>query len=182
MLRVDHSGLSQLALDAPPGAEGLVLVPYLEGERTPNRPDATGALHGLTLGTSSPAHLARAAIEGLLCGLADGLDALERHGARINRIILVGGGARSEALRLIAPSILGHPVAVPSPGEYVANGAAIQAAWVISDAPHPPSWGTADEQLYEGDAIPAIRERYAAARDLTVPQRRTGRLRDDSER
>jgi len=117
----------------------------------------------------------------LLCGLADGLDALERHGARINRIILVGGGARSEALRLIAPSILGHPVAVPSPGEYVANGAAIQAAWVISDAPHPPSWGTADEQLYEGDAIPAIRERYAAARDLTVPQR-PGRSRDDSER
>src|SRR6476660_8547719 len=182
MLRVDHSGLSQLALDAPPGAEGLVLVPYLEGERTPNRPDATGALHGLTLRTSTPAHLARAAIEGLLCGLADGLDALERHGARINRIILVGGGARSEALRLIAPSILGHPVAVPSPGEYVANGAAIQAAWVISDAPHPPSWGTADAQLYEGDAIPAIRERYAAARDLTVPQRRAGRSRDDSER
>jgi len=60
--------------------------------------------------------------------------------------------------------------------------AAIQAAWVISDAPHPPSWGTAEEQLYEGDAIPAIQERYAAARDLTVPQRRTGRLRDDSER
>ena len=170
MLRVDHSELSQLALNAPPGAEGLVLVPYLEGERTPNRPDATGALHGLTLRTSTPAHIARAAIEGLLCGLADGLDALERHGARINRIILVGGGARSEALRRIAPSILGHPVAVPSPGEYVANGAAIQAAWVISDAPHPPSWGSADEQLYEGDAIPAIRERYAAARDLTVAQ------------
>jgi xylulokinase len=182
MLQVDHSGLSRLALNAPPGAEGLVLVPYLEGERTPNRPDATGALHGLTLRTSTPTHMARAAIEGLLCGLADGLDALERHGARINRIILVGGGARSEALRLIAPSILGHPVAVPSPGEYVANGAAIQAAWVISDAPHPPSWGTADEQLYEGDAIPAIRERYAAARDLTVPQRRTGRSHDDGER
>ena len=157
-------------------------MPYLEGDRTPNRPDATGALHGLTLRTSTPTHMARAAIEGLLCGLADGLDALERHGARINRIILVGGGARSEALRLIAPSILGHPVAVPSPGEYVANGAAIQAAWVISDAPHPPSWGTADAQLYEGDAIPAIRERYAAARDLTVPQRRTGRSPDDSER
>ena len=54
MLQVDHSGLSRLALNAPPGAEGLVLVPYLEGERTPNRPDATGALHGLTLRTSTP--------------------------------------------------------------------------------------------------------------------------------
>ena len=170
MLRVDHAALSGLALNAPPGADGMVLVPYLEGERTPNRPDTTGALHGLTLRTSAPAHIARAAIEGLLCGLADGLDALERHGARISRVILVGGGARSEALRQIAPSILGHPVAVPSPGEYVANGAAIQAAWVLGGAPHPPSWGSADEQIYEGDVIPAIRERYAAARDLTIPQ------------
>ena len=168
MLSVDHATLSRLALDAPPGAEGLVLVPYLEGERTPNRPDATGALHGLTLRTSTPAHLARAAIEGLLCGLADGLDALERHDARINRVILVGGGARSEALRQIAPSILGHPVAVPPPGEYVADGAAIQAAWTLSGDPHPPSWGSTDPQLYDADLVPAIRERYALARDLTV--------------
>ena len=81
LLGVDHAGLSDLALSAPAGADGLVLVPYLEGERTPNRPDATGSLHGLTLATTTPAHLARAAVEGLLCGLADGLDALRDQGA-----------------------------------------------------------------------------------------------------
>ncbi|MDP9416980.1 MAG: FGGY family carbohydrate kinase, partial [Actinomycetota bacterium] len=87
LLGVDHDELSRLALSAPTGADGLVLVPYLEGERTPNRPDATGALHGLRLRTSTPAHLARAAVEGLLCGLADGLDALVACGARIDRVI-----------------------------------------------------------------------------------------------
>ena len=81
LLGVGHAELSRLALSAPSGADGLVLVPYLEGERTPNRPDATGALHGLTLATSTPAHLARAAVEGLLCGLADGLDAVAAQGA-----------------------------------------------------------------------------------------------------
>ncbi|MFZ0160307.1 MAG: FGGY family carbohydrate kinase, partial [Kineosporiaceae bacterium] len=80
MLGVDLLRLSELALSAPPGSGGLVVVPYLEGERTPNRPDSTGALHGLRLETATPAHVARAAIEGLLCGLADGLDALEAQG------------------------------------------------------------------------------------------------------
>ena len=110
LLGVDHDGLSDLALAAPAGADGLVLVPYLEGERTPNRPDATGALHGLTLTSSTPAHLARAAVEGLLCGLADGLDALREQGARVERVLLVGGGARSRAVRELAPAVLGCPV------------------------------------------------------------------------
>ncbi|MEU4753217.1 FGGY family carbohydrate kinase, partial [Micromonospora tulbaghiae] len=99
LLGVDLDTLGELALSAPPGADGLVLVPYLEGERTPDRPHATGTLHGLTLGTSTPAHLARAAVEGMLCGLADGLDALIAQGARADRIFLVGGGARSAAVR-----------------------------------------------------------------------------------
>src|SRR5690606_5445721 len=69
MLGVDLAELSRLALSAPSGAGGLVMVPYLEGERTPDRPDATGALHGMTLSTMRPATVARAAVEGLLCGL-----------------------------------------------------------------------------------------------------------------
>ena len=84
-------------------------MPYLEGERTPNRPPATGAVHGLTLRTSTPAHLARAAVEGMLCALADGLDALLAQGADGRRVILVGGGARSEAVRRIAPEVFGCP-------------------------------------------------------------------------
>jgi xylulokinase len=168
LLGVGHAELSDLALSAPAGAGGLVLVPYLEGERTPDRPDATGALHGLQLGTMAPAYLARAAVEGLLCGLADGLDALERHGARIERVLLVGGGARSEALRRIAPSVLGRPVLVPPPGEYVADGAAVQAAWVLAGGEEPPSWPLPGAELYEGDPVPAVRERYAEVRDLTA--------------
>ncbi len=168
MLGVDLAGLSELALAAPPGSGGLVLVPYLEGERTPNRPEATGALHGIRLETATPAHVARAAIEGLLCGLADGLDALVAQGATIERILLVGGGAKSQALREIAPSVLGHPVVVPPPGEYVADGAARQAAWVLSGAAAPPTWTLAGTKTFEADVTPGVRDRYAEVRDLTA--------------
>jgi xylulokinase len=172
MLGVDLAGLSELALSAPPGSGGLVLVPYLEGERTPNRPEATGALHGLRLETATPAHVARAAIEGLLCGLADGLDALVAQGATIQRILLVGGGAKSQALRQIAPSVLAHPVVVPPPGEYVADGAARQAAWVLSGAAAPPDWTLDGTQSFEADVTPGVRDRYAEVRDLTATRPR----------
>ncbi|MFI6133096.1 xylulokinase [Micromonospora sp. NPDC051141] len=164
LLGVDLDTLGELALSAPAGADGLVLVPYLEGERTPNRPHATGSLHGLTLGTSTPAHLARAAVEGLLCGLADGLDALLAQGARADRIILVGGGARSAAVRRIAPQVFGRPVVVPPPGEYVADGAARQAAWVALGGGAPPGWSIGATEEYTAAPVPTIREHYARAR------------------
>jgi xylulokinase len=168
ILGVTVDELSRLALLAPPGSDGLVLVPYLEGERTPNKPDSTGALHGLQLRNSTPAHVARATIEGLLCGLADGLDALHDKGIAVNRVLLVGGGARSEALRRIAPAILGVPVAVPPPAEYVADGAARQAAWALAKGAEPPAWTTGSVERYEAEAEPTIRERYAEVRDLTA--------------
>ena len=107
MLGTDHAGLSDLALSAPAGAGGLVLVPYLEGERTPNKPDATGAIHGLRLETANPAYLARAAVEGMLCGLADALDAVRALGTPVERVVMVGGAARSRAVREIASAVLG---------------------------------------------------------------------------
>jgi xylulokinase len=170
LLGVDHAELSRLALSVGPGSDGLVVVPYLEGERTPNRPDATGAVHGLRLATSTPAHLARAAVEGVLCGLADGLDALIAQGARVERVLLVGGGARSEAVRAIAPTVLGHPVIVPAPGEYVADGAARQAGWTLTGDPEPPRWSTEGVAVFEADPVPAVRARYADVRDLTAPR------------
>jgi xylulokinase len=170
MLGVDHRRLSELALSAPAGAGGLTLVPYLEGERTPNHPHATGALHGLRLANATPACLARAAVEGLLCGLADGLDALVAEGVEVRRVLLVGGGARSEALCRIAPAVLGHPVVVPPPAEYVADGAARQAAWVLTGGTEPPGWELAGVDTHQAEPTPEVRERYAARRELFVNQ------------
>jgi xylulokinase len=170
LLGVDHEQLSRLALTAPAGSGGLVLVPYLEGERTPDRPYSTGALHGLTLSTADPAHLARAAVEGLLCGLADGLDAIAAQGNPVRRVFLVGGGARSEAVRRLAPAVLGVPVLVPPPGEYVADGAARQAAWVLAGGDTPPVWPATSTETYQADPVPHVRERYAEVRELTAGQ------------
>jgi xylulokinase len=170
MLGVDHAGLTGLALSAPAGADGLVLVPYLEGERTPNRPDASGSLHGLTLASSTPEHLARASVEGLLCGLADAIDALVEAGVPVERVFLIGGAARSDAVARIAPALFGRPVLRPTPGEYVADGAARQAAWVLSGAGAPPVWSAAGQETFEAEPTPAVRERYAAARELLLPR------------
>jgi xylulokinase len=171
LLGVDHDRLAALALDAPPGADGLVLVPYFDGERTPNRPDATGAVHGATLANTTPAHLARAAVEGLLCGLADGLDALRACGVPVRRVLLAGGGARSPAVREIAPTVLGLPVWVPPQGEYVADGAARQAAWALAGTAGPPDWSEYEGRRaaeYAAAPVPAIRARYAVARERTL--------------
>jgi xylulokinase len=171
LLGVDHAELSRLALTAPSGAGGLVLVPYLEGERTPDRPTSTGALHGLTLATANPAHLARAAVEGLLCGLADGLDAVAAGETPVRRVFLIGGGAASEAVRRLAPAVLGVPVLVPPPGEYVADGAARQAAWVLRGG-NAPDWPVPGTEVFEADPTPAVRVRYAELRDLTAERLR----------
>jgi xylulokinase len=133
LLGVDHAELSRLALTAEPGAAGLTLVPYFEGERTPNLPDATASLTGMTLASTTRANLARAAVEGMLSGLGAGLDALRELGVPLERALLVGGAARSEAVQSIAPQIFGLPVEVPAPGEYVALGAARQAARIAVD-------------------------------------------------
>lgn len=165
LLGVDHERLAELALNST--SDGLVLVPYLSGERTPDRPAATGAVHGLRLTNATPGHFARAAFEGLLCGLADGIDRLRAQGVRTDRVLLVGGGARSRAVRELAPAIFGMPVAVPDPGEYVADGAARQAAWALSGATDPPPWPRPAATVHEAEPNPHIRERYAAVRDLT---------------
>ena len=161
LLGVDHDGLADLALAAEPGAGGVVLLPYFEGERTPNLPDATATLSGLTLASTTRENLARAAIEGMLCGLADGLDAIARHGLHPRRLLLVGGAARSRAVPAIAAQVLGLPVVVPEPGEYVARGAARQAAGVLLGAI--PAWPLALHASVEHPSQPHVRAAYAAA-------------------
>ncbi len=165
VLGVTYAELDALALSAPSGADGLVLVPYLEGERTPNLPDATGSLLGLRLANQTPAHVARAYVEGMLCGLADGLAAMEAQGLRAERVLLIGGGAKSAAVRAIAAGIFGVEVVVPAAAEYVALGAARQAAWVALGEAEPPTWARAEEtDPLSAPVESAVRERYAQAR------------------
>ena len=173
LLGLSHDELAVQALAAPPGSDGLVVVPYFEGERTPNRPDATGAVHGARLDNTTPQNLARAAVEGMLCGLADGLAALRKLGVPVEQVLLVGGGARSAAVQRVAPDVLGLPVRVPPSAEYVADGAARQAAWALSGAAEPPAWsvGSAADPIRRPDDEEVgrrIRERYQAARDLVL--------------
>ena len=138
LLGVSHDELGELALQARPGAGGAVLVPYFEGERTPNLPDASASLAGLTLANTTRANLARAAIEGMLCGLAAGLDAIRAAGVETTRVLLIGGAAANPGVQAIAGQVFDLPVHVPAPGEYVADGAVRQAAWVLTG--QRPTW------------------------------------------
>jgi xylulokinase len=172
MLGVDLPVLEKLALAARPGAGGVVLLPYLDGERTPDLPTATGTLGGLTRANATPENLARAAVEGMLCGLADGIDALRAVGVPVSRVLLIGGAARSAAVAEVAPIIFGCPIALPPPAEYVALGAARQAAWTLSGDSTPPSWtSTATELPAPADptAGTPVRTAYRTLRTALYP-------------
>jgi xylulokinase len=160
LLGVDHGELGRLALEAEPGSGGAVLHPYFEGERTPNLPDATATLSGLTLASTTRANLARAAIEGMLCGLADGLDAVRGQGVVATRLLLIGGAAQNPAVAAIAAQVFDVPVEVPEPAEYVAFGAAAQAAWAITG--QRPQWPVSISNAPLPDHRAIIRDQYAA--------------------
>ena len=170
MLGVDFDELDRLALSAPPGAEGLTLVPYFEGERSPNLPGAAGALHGVTTRNLLSSNVARAAVEGLLSSMAYGIEKITAQGVDVARIILVGGGSRSEAVRRIAPAIWGAPVHTPTPAEYVALGAARQAAWTLSQQDSPPTWSFGVTATYTAAPTPQVLDQYRAAQPMTLGQ------------
>ncbi|MCU1683454.1 MAG: xylB [Amycolatopsis sp.] len=172
MLGVDQGGFDKLALAAEPGSGGLTLLPYLDGERTPNLPEASGSLFGLRRANMTPENLARSAVEGMLCGLAAGLDAVRRHGIEVRRVLLIGGGAQSAAVRAVAPAVFGVPVFVPEVAEHVAVGAARQAAWALASSSEPPTWQgntrlalaePTEAELAEGHRI---QQRHLSAREV----------------
>jgi xylulokinase len=163
ILGVDHDELDRLALRAKPGAGGLVHVPYLEGERTPNLPTARGELHGMTLAAMTRENLARAAVEGLLSLLGAAMNGLRAQGVTISRVTLVGGGSRSEAVRRIAPTVWGLEVDVPDAGEDVADGAARQAAWVLTGSHQPPAWNYRSFKTFSAHAEPEVQQAYDSA-------------------
>ncbi|YAL82060.1 xylulokinase [Dermacoccaceae bacterium W4C1] len=170
MLGTDLAGLDELALQADPGAGGLTLVPYLDGERVPNLPDATGSLHGITRSNATPQNLARACVEGMLGNLRFSVDALQAQGIPVRRVLLIGGAAASRAVREVAPMVFDVPVTVPSPAEYVGLGAARQAAWALTG--ELPQWEVSTEAELAAPAEQGLgdrlREQYRIAADLDL--------------
>ena len=166
MLGKTHDEIAQLALSAEPGANGLTLLPYFEGERTPNRPNATGVLTGMNINNSNPADIARAMIEGMLSGLADAVDSLVALGVNVERILLIGGAAKNPAVPVIASALFGREVLVPPAGEYVANGAAKQAAWALLG--QMPQWDLGHVQHQSSTPTPGVMEKYRALKEKTT--------------
>ncbi len=172
LLGVDHAEFDRLALAAPSGAGGMTMLPYFDGERTPNLPKSTGLLAGIRSDVSR-AELARAAVEGVVCGLLDALDALRAH-APVTSVLLVGGGARGEAYRHVVAELCDLPVAVADAEQAVATGACVQAAAVafgVSHAEIATKWGlgAATPLATSGDAGGDVRARYAELRTATYP-------------
>jgi xylulokinase len=166
LLGVDHDEFDRLALGAAPG--GPTLLPYFDGERTPNRPAATGMIDGLRTDVTR-AQFARAAVDGVVCGLLDGLDALRQHARVTGRIVLTGGGSRSEAVRAVLAGLVDLPVVVSDVDEAVATGACVQAAAVLEQVDHATiqdRWGLGAGTVVAPATDGAdVRERYAALRD-----------------
>jgi xylulokinase len=177
---VDHDAFDQLALRAPSGAGGLTLLPYFDGERTPDLPRATGLLSGLRSDVSRE-QLARAAVEGVVCGMLDALDALRAH-APIDSVVLTGGGSRSAALRSVFAGLCDLPVSMTDADEAVAAGACVQAAaaatgerheaiaerWQLASSTPVAGSQPASQSGASGDAE-SVRSRYAEVREATYP-------------
>jgi len=125
----DHAALDRAVASAPAGSDGLTLVPYLDGERTPNVPHGTGVLYGLNRRTLTQGHLARAGMEGVTFGLNYGLRRLATLGVKPKEIRLTGGGAKSASWRQLMADIFGVPVVAMVEDEGAALGGALQAAW-----------------------------------------------------
>ncbi|CAI8905078.1 MULTISPECIES: xylulokinase [Pseudomonas] len=129
---LDLEQFNALVAQSPIGAEGVSMLPFLNGERVPALPHATGSLHGLTLSNLTQANLCRAVVEGTTFGLRYGLDLLRHNGLQSRSICLIGGGSKSAVWRQIVADIMNTPVICTEQSEAAALGAAIQAAWCTS--------------------------------------------------
>lgn len=149
MLGMTFDEFSAAALSAPAGAQGLRLIPHFDGERTPNKPDATGSFYGITHKNFTRENIARASIEGVMAGMRYAAEAIAKLGVPINRILIVGGAARNSAVQQISATLFEQEVHIPRPGEYVALGAAKQAAWALSGKSELPQWGGSSVERVE---------------------------------
>ena len=164
-LNVSLDQFAELALSAKPGSEGLVLLPFLEGKKTQNFPPEKESMHGLTRNNLTPANFARACIEGMLCSLAEASDVITNFGKGTvpNRVVLIGGAAASKAVQEIAATLFKVPIHIPPAAEYVADGAARQAAWALSGSEKPPAWEIVGTVVKEVNYQEMVRNAYRSA-------------------
>jgi xylulokinase len=170
LLGVDLAKFDALARQGGSDAGGLTMIPYFDGERTPNLPEATGTLHGLTRSAFTPENLASAAVLAIANSLSDCLDLLRGIGASAEQVLLTGGGANSPAMRAALADTAELPVVVPEVREYVAIGAARQAAWAATG--RLPRWKRRVEEVVRPGPCPgarAYRARYRRLRPETAP-------------
>lgn len=125
----DHVAMESAVAATAAGADGLLLLPYFDGERTPNLPHGRGVLFGITRHNTTPGHLMRAAMEGVIMGMNYGLQRLGELGIKPREIRLTGGGAKSATWRQIMADVFGVPVVKMVEDEGAALGGALQAAW-----------------------------------------------------
>ncbi len=157
-LGVSLDTFSELALAAPNGAGGLRLLPHFDGERTPNRPNARANFQGMTHQNFTRENMARAAIEGVVGGMVFAAEALKKTGFKANRILLIGGAAKNPAVQAIAAEMFNSEITIPPAGEYVADGAARQAAWALTGKL--PNWQIGDVKTIEPKATSNVASDY----------------------
>ena len=129
LFNMTHEEMTEAIEGVPAGSEGLILLPYFEGERTPNVPDGTGVFFGLNSRTFDVAHLARASMEGVTLGMNYGLNRMRDLGMNPKQIRLTGGGSKNRVWRQIAADIFNTDVVCLKIDEGAAYGAALQAIW-----------------------------------------------------
>lgn len=161
LLGCSHDELSALALRSTPGAGGLTLLPFFETERTPDLPNARASLHQASLANLTRENFARAVVEGTLVSQVAMLDALSACELPVDRLLLIGGAARSAAVREILPQLVEVPVVMPEPDEYVSRGSALQAACAL--AGEFPSWQVNTRELPAVERQLVVAEQRAEA-------------------
>lgn len=167
LLGKSHDEVGKLALAAKPGCDGLTMLGYFEGERTPNRPDAKGLLAGITNSNLTAENIARAGIEAIICGLVDSITTLQSSGAQIERVMIIGGAAKNPGVGPIASAILGRPVMTFPPREFVADGAARQAAWALLG--ELPNWKIPDVIEFNEKSAPFILDQHRKLKEKSPP-------------
>ena len=167
-----YADFEKAAASAPAGANGVLFLPYLQGERTPNFPGARGSFHGLSADNHTRENVARATMEGVTLGMAYGLERLRASGIAPQEIRLIGGGSQSRLWRSLCADIFNAPVATLENAESAAFGAAIQAAAVARPEKTVEEWSDLLVATREDETMPPDPERSALYRQLQEEQQR----------